>query len=250
MHRHTLSGGPAVVSVVAIGCAIGLMGCAGPQIDDRADDVLVAMANRLAAAEQLTIRGRRTLDPDSQAPRSAELTAMVRGADRFAARAKGPGIDLRLFYDGETFALADVEAYVYASIPAPDTVDGLVRQLGKSHGFVPPLADFIVADPYGRLTERVRTGTYVGRETLGRTQVDHLAFTERHIDWDLWVSVADHLPVRLVVVAKAMEGAPRSETDIVEIDLDAHHPDEAFEGHPPPGVTEVEMIELLKAEGW
>jgi hypothetical protein len=227
-----------------------LVGCAGPKIDPQADEVLVAMCDKLGAAEQMTIKGHRTMDP-ALAPgldvvAESEVTAMVGGADRLAAHVVGDDDERKLYYDGSTFTIYDVLANVYATVDAPETTDELMEMLDEDYGWSPPLSSYIANDPYEALTEQVKTVTYVGREYVSHLMCDHLAFKEKWIDWDLWVSVDDGLPVRLVITATAMEGEPQLVADVLEIDLQADHPDEVFKFVPPEGAEQVEMLRLAE----
>jgi hypothetical protein len=227
---------------------MGLAGCAGPQIDRKAEDILVTAVNKLAGADQLTIGGRRTIAPGFiegiQAPGSAEITVMVGSADRLAAHIVGTAGERKVYYDGDSFTIYGVASNVYATVPAPPTIDELLDKMNQKFGFSPPLAEFFMNDPYERLTRNVLTGTYVGIEYLGRTRFHHLAFTEAERDWELWVAESDGLPARMLVVAKKVAGEPALQSEIVTIDLDADHPDEVFEFVPPAGATKALMIDL------
>lgn len=249
MHELALFRRSMVASALLVALAVGLVGCAASRIDRKADDVLVAMANKLATAKQLTIQGERTVDPGfipgAAVPQTADITAMVGAADRFAAHVKGSGIDRKMWYDGDEFTLLDVNANAYATVPAPETMDELFALMEAQFGYAPPLADFVMNDPYLRLTKDVLTGTYVGREYLGGIQYDHLAFTEADRDWELWVSVDDHLPAWLAIVAKGVGAQPEMRLSIALIDLDVDHPDETFEFAPPPGARVATMFELV-----
>jgi hypothetical protein len=242
MFRRTV-----VVSFLLFVCVAGLVGCAGPRTDAKADEVLVAMVNKLAGSDQLTIRGFRDVDagfaPGLAMPESAEAEAMVGAADRFAAHILGEGVDRWTYYNGETLTVYDAVANVYASVPAPETIDELMEVLDEEYGFSPPMADFVMNDPYRCLTKGATTVTYAGREWVSRFECDRVTIVRKDATTDLWVSVDDGLPVRLVVT-RATEGEPRLAVDVAAIELNVEHGDEVFEFVPPEGAQEADSLPL------
>ena len=83
--------------------------------------------------------------------------------------------------------LLDEKNNHYAKVPMRTSIDGLVEQIDMKYGFVPPLAEFALSDPYKEFKRQARGFTYLGREKtregfLGLGGVEchqHLALGQR-----------------------------------------------------------------------
>jgi hypothetical protein len=234
--------------LLACAIAVCLAGCAGPGIEPQADAVLRAMSARLAAADQLTIRGQSLLARAGrlrqEAEDAAEVTALLKRPDRLAQHVRGRGGEQRAYYDGNRFTVLDVRGNGYATIAGPPTVDGLVEMLDRDYGLVLPLADFVVSDPYASLTRNLTHGAYIGMQDLGGRSCHHLAFDEEYVAWELWVSVEESLPVRQVAVGKEMDGQARLAFDFAVVDVAAELDDAVFRFGPPEGAREAQLERL------
>ena len=243
---------PMAIALTAIGLvATMLLGAAGaaetPKVDVKADQLLRAMGTRLAAANQFAFRVKRTIDPalierqGAKVPEEAVITGSLKRPDKLVARAVSKEYERVVVYDGTRFALLDVKPNVYALVELPGNIDTLVRQLDEDFEFSPPGADFLVSDPYAYLTRELKSGKYAGQEKIGGATCDHLAFQEEHIDWDLWLAADSHLPVKVVVTAKAIKGAPKITVTFLELDLVGKVSDKLFTFRPPQDAVKAEM---------
>ena len=61
------------------------------------------------------------------------------------------------------------------------TIEATLDQLFDRYGVSQPLADFLFADPYKVLTERVESGRYVGERKVAGVTCHHLAFRQADI---------------------------------------------------------------------
>lgn len=243
-----------IALLFAIGSAVAmtLAGCQGVQVDERADEVLRAMGAKLAAADQFTIRAKRSIDAalieGRDVPESAEVSISVKRPSKFAGTLVGKDAERRVYYDGKTLSMFAVKKKLYATVPAPDTIDGLMAKVEEKFGFSPPVAEFIAADPYREMLKGALVGKYLGEVDLAGKKCHHLAFKEELLDWDLWVSADDHLPVKFVITATAIEGRPKVEMEFAEFNLDATLPDELFEFKPPHDARKIEMLTAEETE--
>ena len=219
-----------------------------PKVDAKADALLRAMGTWFADANEFTFRVKRTIDPaliegkGAKVPEEAIVTGKVKRPDKLVARAVSKGYERVVIYDGTRFALLDVKPNGYTSGAAPGNIDTLVRQLDEDFEFSPPGADFLVSDPYAYLMREVTSGKYAGRETLGGTTCDHLAFQEEHVDWDLWLAADSHLPVKVVVTAKTIQGSPKLTVEFLELGLADKLTDVVFTFQPPKDAVKAEMV--------
>src|SRR5262249_39606208 len=80
-----------------------------------------------------------------------------------------------------------------------ETLDRTLDAINERYGIAMPLGDFLYSSPAKALLSDTTTGGWAGRETVDGTAMDHLAFADRGVSWELWVSSAgDPLPRRLV----------------------------------------------------
>ena len=65
--------------------------------------------------------------------------------------------------DGTQLTLLDEKTNHYSVVPMRTSIDGLVEQVDKRYGFTPPLAEFVLSNPYKDLKQQAKTITYLGR---------------------------------------------------------------------------------------
>jgi hypothetical protein len=248
--RCALVGVLVLVAGLAAGCNKPSDEPEFPGIDDKAEEILKGMSDRLAKSKTLIIRARRSIDPALLPGRDVveqgDVTVSICRPDKVTAFVTGPDHEKHFYYDGVTFSLHDVRENAYGAVQFSGDLDGLVGVLEEKLGIMPPLGEFLCRDPYAELTSHTRSGRWVGEESVEGKAVHHLEFTEETVAWDLWVDVADQLPVRLVSRVTSMEGEPKIEVwfDEVVLDpvLDLVLDDVAFTFTPPPGVECLKMV--------
>jgi hypothetical protein len=232
---------------------LGFSGCEtysfGPPIviDEKAREVLEQMSDKLAGGGDMTLRASRVTDRELAdylaVPTRATAEVMVSGPNRFRAEIREPGALQSAYFDGATLTLYHHNENLYGSERvARGTIGGALDVIEKRYGFMPPLADFITGNPYDSLTAHMKSGRYVGVETVGGVKCHHVAATGDEVDWDMWVSVGDLLPRRYVVRANGMEGRPEWRTDFLSWDFASQFPEGHFTFTPPAGADEIRML--------
>ena len=219
---------------------------------DDPDQILRQMSEKLAGARQLTFKASRQVDPaladSSPLAVSAEIEVAVSRPDKVKAQAASD-LGVRRFYsDGQNFSLLDETMKLYATVPMSGSIDEMVGRLDEKFGFTPPLAEFVLNDPYQRIKEQVQSSAYRGKEAVNGAECHHLALTGQVADAELWVSVSDHLPRRLVAVFKDREGSPHLKMDFSDWDLSAKLEDASFVFEPPKDAEEVKMVKMEDSE--
>lgn len=181
-----------------------------PALDAKTAEVLDAMSSRLSAAKTLRATATRTATPGFFAGDAiadeADIVAVVRRPQQFAARANTNQGRRLAGYDGKTITLVDSKAGTHAQVAVSGDLDAAVKRIHSSYGFVPPLAELLANDPKALLLEGVTRGRHAGRSIAGGVMCDHLVLTQEGLTWELWVD-ADHLPRRLIVSWEGGDGA-------------------------------------------
>jgi hypothetical protein len=242
----------ALVAVLASGDSRG----EAPVVEEKADTLLKAMSEKLAVAKRIRIEAERRIDEGSI---EGAVSGTIRGEiflerpNRVAGTVKTAGSRHRFVYDGRSVTVADLEANAYAIVPAPATVDETLAMLNNDYEYEPPLADFLLSRPYesflaepqGEEAE-LKSGEYAGIEELRGVRAHHLVFSEKYIDWELWISEETSLPMRLVIIATAVEGDPRIQMDLLDLEINPPIPAETFVFVPPEGMEKIDMPKVVK----
>lgn len=222
-----------------------------PLVDPRADTVLRAMSEFLAAAKQFSYQAQ--IDYDEVLPtgqkieRGATQDVAVRRPDRAFVEFQGDDGRNQLWYDGNEVTILDGDENVYAVAPMPSKIDAAIDRLLDEYGFTAPLSDFLQSDPYQVLRPRVQFGLYVGQTMVDGVRCHHLAFVDKAIDWQIWIEDGTQLvPRKLVITYTSLPGQPRFAATFSDWELDARFPDLRFEPWLPPSAAKVDFLEAAK----
>jgi hypothetical protein len=115
-----------------------------------------------------------------------------------------------LVYDGKTFTIFNNPQGYYATQSAPDTLDGLVRDLASNYGIETPLADLFYWGN-GKVDEAtLRSALFIGLERVDTRWCRHYAYQQAGIDWEIWLQAgATPLPCRMSIVDTTRNERPR-----------------------------------------
>jgi hypothetical protein len=152
--------------------------------------------------------------------------------DRFAAS---------LWYDGQSLSIFSDKSAFYAQVAAPPTIDETVQLLLERLDTPLPIAGFLLADPYAKMMDGVKTAFDAGSAMLDGATCRHFAFSEPDADWQLWIEDGPKpLPRRLAVTYKKVPGSPRLMALLSDWNLSPTIPAGEFTFTPPSGATKVE----------
>jgi len=221
-----------------------------------ADALLKAMSTRLASSNNYRFTATRTM-PKERAekmnqPAKADLDVVLARPSKLAVKITGKGAPGEMIFDGRTFTVVDGLNKFYSKAPLKGTLDKVPGHLAQVYGFQPPLAEFIVSDPYSDIKHRVESVSYLGKGTVndgGQIVPCHrIGLQGRLADAELWLAVADSLPRRLKVIAKNSAGSDLiMDVDFLTWDMNAQVSDSAFRYQAPTGAEEIPMISLSEA---
>ena len=180
---------------------------------------------------------------------------MRRGAARFAgahrsvrrADRRGDLRNIRFLYDGRHVTLYSLDENVYSTFAAPPIIDAALDFAMKKYGLSAPLADLVYADPYTILMEKVEGAMYVGLHTAAGVRCHHLAFTQKNVDWQIWIEDGKQLvPRKVVITYKNDPGVPQFTAVISKWDFNVRLPERLFAFDPPAGAQAIEIEEVKK----
>jgi hypothetical protein len=125
----------------------------------------------------------------------------------------------------------------------PSTIDASLDRLAERFKMPMPVGDLLYSSPYEVLIGPDTKGAYVGRESLGGRDCDHLSFTEQRVDWQIWIAAAgDPVPCQIEITSKGQSGPLSSRVTFDAWNLAADAPDAAFTAQVPEGFERIMMV--------
>ena len=185
-----------------------------PIVDPSADALLKEMGNTLKSARELSFGANVTYDellPSGQKIQfGGDASVTVKRPGRIYAVYNGDIHSRKIWYNGDEVTILNLTDNFYGQLKVPATIDETMDYLMNDYGFTLPLSDILFSDPYGSLMNNVSAGVVVGDSDINGKECRHLAFVEKYIDWQLWVSGGvEKLPCKLVITYKTVPGAPQ-----------------------------------------
>lgn len=181
---------------------------ATPAIDQRALDMLKKMSDTISQAKTVSFQARSMVPirtPDGTWINLYGTSSVVMQApDKLFASTAGDFAQHDFYFDGKTITAYSLAKNLYAVRPAPATIDAMIEEAYRVDGKSFPYADILVSEPYAVLTEGLLKAFYVGQSTIrplsgvGGVKADHLVFSNKGVEWQIWIDTEDHMP-RMVV---------------------------------------------------
>jgi hypothetical protein len=157
-------------------------------------------------------------------------------------QARGDLFPSDLYFDGKTVTAIGPDRKFYAQRDAAGgAIEAVMRQAQPGSDTVAPFFDLLVPDPYAAFTEGILTALWVGNSTIAGVKTDHLAFTAKGVDWEIWIGNADKLPRLMVVSHRSGERQPTFTAEFFEWKLDAALPAQTFVAPIPKGAVKLEF---------
>jgi len=171
------------------------------------------------------------------------LNVTVRRPDRLLVDRNGDDGPGKLVYDGKTVVVYMADGNKYASIPVPNTIEGMMKVAMGRLGVDFPLADFLTDAPSKAFLTGVNSGRVVNTITIDGIPCLHMFFSQPPgIDLELWVEKNDRsLPRRLIVTYRSLPGQPDFVAEFSNWNLAVHPTDADFIFQPPTGAVEVAL---------
>ena len=215
-------------------------------VEPRVKELVRQMSDRLAKSAALAIEADEVYDEvPADAPRqqlASVRRVALRRPDRLVGDASGDAVNRSFWYDGRTFSALDREQNVWASGQVPPTIDEALDWVFDQTGTVVPLADFLYANVYDRLMDKVQRGVYLGIHEAAGVPCHHLSFEQATLDWQLWIDAGrDPLPRKLVITYKTEDEVPQYSVTIRKWNLEAKVPDALFQFVAPEGAKRIEV---------
>lgn len=218
-------------------------------IDEKADQLMKEMSNSLKSLDQFKLQSKgyfEVIDSTGKKVRydnSGQI--FVKRPDKIKVLRSGEKTDLEFYCDGNKIALYGKKTKYYATSDATQTLNETFDKIKDRLNIELPATDLLYTDVYDGLMQDVMSGKYIGKEMAGGTKCEHLYFTGKEIDWEIWIEDSDRkLPRKYVIISKDLEGMPKSSIEISDWDIKEKFEDKMFTFVPPKGAMQIQFLEL------
>lgn len=171
------------------------------------------------------------------------IKVTVRRPDRLLIEVTGDDGSTKLFYDGKTVVMFGVETKQYSSLPVPNTIQGMLKEVMGRLGVDFPLADFLTDNPDKSFLQGVTSGREVNTVMIDGVPCRHLLFIQPPgIELELWVEKNDRsLPRRLIVTYRTLPDQPSFIAEFSDWNFSIQPTDAQFVFQAPEGAKQVEL---------
>lgn len=244
-----LSATPLAVGVAGlVGFSPGGRAAAPPKavISEEASAAVARMGKSLST-DQFSFQARTLrayVDANGQALHIAHsIKVIVRRPDKLLIEVSGDDGSNKLLYNGKTVVLFGAETKQYSTLQAPNTIQGMMKEIMGRLGVDFPLADFLTDNPGKSFLLGVTSGREVNTVTIDGVLVRHLLFVQPPgIELELWLEKNDQsLPRRLIVTYRTLRDQPSFIAEFSDWNFSIHPTDADFEFTVPAGAKQVEL---------
>lgn len=225
-----------------------------PAVDPAATKILQRMTEYLGSLKQFSVHTQNTLEDllDSGHRVDFDISAnvIISRPNKLRAERKGDLISQVFYYDGKTLTLYNPSHKVYATEPAPGTIEGVLDFARESLGLTVPAADLVYRNSFQLLMQDVTFATVVGKAVIGGVKCDHVVFSRPGVDFQVWVADSGRpLPRKYVVTDTATPARLSFGTLMSDWNVAPAVADGRFAFVPPQGVKRIEFMRLDTPRG-
>lgn len=221
------------------------------KIDPQAVQYLTRMCNRMTSLKQFSVRTRSRLDVVTKDGEKLQYGGVsevwVQRPNKLRSSRIGDLTNLDFYYDGSTITLFGKGKNLYATAPAPNTLDAMLDTVRTRFGIEPAGADLLYSDVCTPLMAGVFQATDLGESMIGGEKTRHLAFREHDVDWQIWIDDDSALPREYLITTLDMPGQPQYDVELYDWNLSPRISEATFRFKPPPGAKRIDFLPVTGA---
>lgn len=184
-----------VLGVLALSGTVSTeVGAQAPTVDPEAVELLRRTTEYIGGLQQFSVQGQSTfedlLDSGHRVDYVRSASLAVSRPNKLRAERHGLRLDQVFYYDGETLTLHNPHDEVYATEPAPGTIDEMLHFARDSLGVTGPFADLVYSNAFSLLMYEVTLAKVIGKVMIGGVQCHHLLFSRPGVDFQMWVAAS------------------------------------------------------------
>ena len=216
-------------------------------VDPAAVKILQRMTGYVGGLQTFNVHTRNTLEDELDSGHRVDFDisadVIIRRPNKLHAERKGDLIDQAFYYDGKTLTLYNPSDRVYATEPAPGTIEEMLDYARESLGLMVPVADLVYRNAFALLMQDVTLAVVVGKSVIGGVTCDHLLFGRPGVDFQVWVAESGPpLPYKYVVTDTATPARLSISTVMSGWDVTPSVADTRFTFEPPEEVKSISFI--------
>ena len=225
-----------------------------PAVDPAAVQILQRMTDYVSILHQFSVHTQNTLedvlDSGHRVDIDVSASVVISRPDKLRAERRGSLIDQIFYYDGKTLTLYNPLDNVYATEPAPGTIEELLDYARESLGLIVPAADLVYRNAFPLLMQDVSVALVVDKTVIGGVNCNHLLFSRPGVDFQVWVAEGDRpLPLKYVVTDTANPGRMSITTVMSDWNVAPALADGRFTFVPPQGAKPINFMPLETGSG-
>ena len=225
-----------------------------PAVDPEAVKLLRGMTDYLGGLKQFSVQVRNMredlLDSGHRVDFEISVSVIVSRPNKVRTERLGHLVDQSFYYDGKTLTLYNPSHKVYATVPAPGTIEETLDFARESLGVGLPVADLVYRNAFPLLMQDVTLAVVVGKEVIGGVKCDHLLFSRPGVDFQVWVADSGPpLPHKYVVTDTGTPELLSITTIMRDWNVAPAVADAQFTFVPPPGAKAVTFMPLDTSSG-
>jgi len=236
----------------ALSLSISLSVCAeeqNPVVDPSAMQTLKRMTDHMGSLKQFSVHTQVTLEDILESGHRIDLDVsaniIIQRPNKLRAERRGDPLDQTFYYDGQSLTLYNPADKVYATEPAPKTIEGVLDYTRESLGLVVPVADLVYGNSYELLTKDVDFAMVIGKTMINGMTCEHLLFSRPGVDFQVWVADgAKALPCKYVVTDTANAGRMSVSTVMSDWGFTKAKDDSVFTFVPPQNAKSITFMPL------
>ena len=220
-----------------------------PVVDPAATQILKRMTDYLGGLKKFSVHTQNTiedvLDSGQRVDLEVSASVVLSRPNKLRAERKGDLIDQIFYYNGKTLTLYNPSNKVYATEPAPGTIEGMLDFARESLGLVIPASDLVYPNAFPLLMQDVTLAVVVDKTFIGGVKCDHLLFSRPGVDFQVWVADSGRpLPRKYVVTDTGSPPMLSNTTVMSDWNVDPAAADARFTFVPPKGTKAITFMPL------
>jgi hypothetical protein len=242
----------ALVTLAVVAAAPTVSWAQGAGVDPEAVKLLRRMTDYLGSLQQFSVHTQTTLEDllasGHRVDFDVSASVTISRPNKLRAERKGDLIDQIFYYDGKTLTLHNPSDKVYATEPAPGTIEELIDFARESLGLTVPVADLVYRNAFPLLMQDVTFAAVVGKAVIGGVKCDHLVFSRPGVDFQVWVADGGQ-PCKYVVTDTGTPARLSVSTLISDWNVAPTVADARFTFVPPEGAKSITFMRLDTTSG-
>jgi hypothetical protein len=225
-----------------------------PPVDPEAVKLLRGMTDYMSGLKQFSLQARTMredlLDSGHRVDFEIAAKVVVSRPNKLHAKRLGRLVDQDFFYDGKTLTMYNASHKVYATVPAPATIEETLDFARESLGIEQPVSDLVYRNAFPLLIRDVTLAMVVGKEVVGGISCTHLLFSRPGVDFQVWVADGGPpLPHKYVVTDTGTPELLSITTLMSDWNVAPGVADSHFTFVPPPGAKATTFLPIDTSSG-